>query len=369
MKNLLFGIIMSGLLMSSCNTSSRREYIGIETHESEPVQTVFDSLLIERMIELNTKSAYGAILDVETGDVVALSNWEQSNGNVQKSYNHMFLDLVDPGSAFQIVSYAALLESGKISPDTRVDTGNTIDAPISYNFHGMEVRDDHPVGCVTADEAIVQNSNIAMVKMVSEAFESTPNEYLYAIASLGWYETPLWFSGSDTLQNARGREAGDAYWSKVSIGQLAYGYEQRATPMHMLFFVNSIANNGVRPGVGRICSEKTAKQLKSSLEGVVERGTACTRWFENGSVMREGAKSQLVKVAGKTGTAQIFANGSYAGNGHYVTFVGYFPADNPKYSCLVTIEAVPGGNFGRPGGGYMSGAVVRKMAEYLCNVK
>lgn len=366
MKSIILGIIMTFLLMTSCCFSTKPQKEDLESLYSPEIQAIFDSLLIERMLELNTKSASGAILDVKTGNIVAMSNWEQDNDSVQKSYNHMLLDMVDPGSAFQIVSYAALLESGKISPDSLFDTGNTEDNPTSFEYYGQVVRDDHPVGIVTADEVIVQSSNIAIVKMVAGAFESSPQEYLDAIASLGWYETPLWVYEGDTLAEARVREYGDAAWSKVSLGQISYGYEMRATPMHTLLFMNSIANDGIRPGFGRICSENTVKQVKKSLEGVVERGTACTIWSSEGMLLREGAKSQTVNVAGKTGEARIFADGSYFGNGHYVTFVGYFPAENPKYSCLVTLEAVPGGNFGRPGGGYMAGAVVRKLAESIC---
>lgn len=365
MKSIISGLVMTSLLMTSCSPSANNQQEEAESSYSPEIQAVFDSLLIERMVELNTKSASGAILDVKTGNIVAMSNWEQVNDSVQKSYNHMLLDMVDPGSAFQIVSYTALLESGMISPDSLIDTVNTEDKPTSFDYYGQVVRDDHPVGIVTADEAIVQSSNIAIVKMVDGAFESSPKEYMDAIASLGWYETPLCVYEGDTLAEARVREYGDETWSKVSLGQISYGYEMRATPMHTLLFMNSIANDGIRPGFGRICSENTVKQVKKSLEGVVERGTACTIWSSEGMLLREGAKCQSVNVAGKTGEARIFADGSYFGNGHYVTFVGYFPAENPKYSCLVTLEAVPGGNFGRPGGGYMAGAVVRKLVELI----
>ena len=72
-----------------------------------------------------------------------------------------------------------------------------------------------------------------------------------------------------------------------------------------------------------------------------------------------------MKIAGKTGTAQRYANGTYNGNGHYVSFAGYFPADNPQYTGIVVIDARPGGNFGRPGGGYMAGPVFRNFAEQV----
>lgn len=353
-------------MVSSCNPTSTPESGEVnQICIDETIQSTLDSLLIGRLVELNTEAAYGAVMEVSTGNLAALSSWGKTKDSIYQSYNNMFLDLRDPGSAFQAVSYAALIETGNITSESLVDTGNTMDNPSTLNYHGKEILDDHPVGMLTAEEALVQSSNIAMVKMVAEAFEEEPQYFLDAISKLGWYETPLMVFEGDTLRAPRVREYKDIVWSKVSLGQISYGYEMQTTPMHLLMFVNSIANNGVRPGVGRICSENTADMVKSALEGVVDRGTACTHWSSNGDIIREGARSQQVRIAGKTGTAQIYANGSYVGNGHYVTFVGFFPAEQPKYSCLVTIKAVPGGNFGRPGGGYMAGPIVRKLAERL----
>lgn len=363
--SILVAIGLMAILVSCSTCSFSEEEAENQICIDENIQNTLDTLLVERMAELNVPAGWGAVMEVSTGNLVALSSWENCEDSVCSKNNPMFLDLRDPGSAFQVVSYAALLESGKITPDGQVDTGNTMDHPTSFNFHGKEVRDDHPVGIVTADEAIVQSSNIAIVKMVSEAYEKDPKEYMDAIASLGWYDTPLWVYEGDSLRQPRVREVHDMIWSKVSLGQISYGYEMAATPMHLLMFFNSIANDGVRPGVGRICSEETAKQVKMALENVVERGTACSMWAGDGTILREGAKSLKISIAGKTGTAQIYANGTYSGNGHYVTFVGYFPADNPQYSCLVSLKAVPGGNFGRPGGGYMAGPVVRGLAEAL----
>ena len=212
---------------------------------------------------------------------------------------------------------------------------------------------------------MVQSSVIATAKMVTNAYDGRPQDYLEAIERLGWFNTPELSIGGDTLQAAKTRSVNDNTWSRISLAQISYGYEMRSTPLHTLMFFNSIANDGVRPGIGRICSENTAKHIKHALEAVVDHGTAQTIWAEDGRLVREGAKSQLITIAGKTGTAQIFKNGTYSGNGHYVTFVGYFPADNPQYSCIVTMEAQLGGNYGRPGGGYMAGPVVRKLAESI----
>lgn len=361
----LLALSLMGLTASCSSTAATETEQVNQIRIDETIQPVLDSLLISRMKELNTEAAYGAVMEVSTGNLVAVSAWGQTQDSVCKVSNAMFLDLRDPGSVFQAVSYAVLLETGSITSDNVVDTGNSPENPSTYNFHGKEIRDDHPVGTVTAEEALAQSSNIATVKLVAAAFEENPQRYMDAITKLGWYETPLMVHEGDTLCSPRIREFKDNVWSRISLGLISYGYEMRATPMHTLMFINSIANDGIRPGVGRICSENTAEMVKTALESVVDHGTACTRWSENGDIMCEGAKSRKVRIAGKTGTAQIFANGSYAGNGHYVTFVGFFPAEQPRYTCMVTLKAVPGGNFGRPGGGYMAGPVVRRLAEII----
>lgn len=356
--------LFAATLLSAC-TSNITSQKGLDYQPTEEIQTIFDSLLIERMTELRTHAAYGAVMEVKTGNIVALSNWEMQGNSVQKSYNHMLLDLVDPGSAFMIASYAAMLEDDAITPDAMIDTENTMDNPSTFEYHGISIRDDHPCGAITADDAMVQSSHIAIAKMVTETYESNPQDYLEAINTLGWFLTPELSIGGDTLQAAKKRSVNDASWSKVSLAQISYGYEMQATPLHTLLFFNSIANDGVRPGAGRVCSKSTVELIKHSLEGVVDHGTGSTLWAKDGSIIKEGAKSQLVRIAGKTGIAQIFKNGTYSGNGHYVTFVGYFPADDPQYSCIVTMEAPLGGNYGRPGGGYMAGPVVRKLAESI----
>ncbi len=366
--NYNFSLFAAVALLSAC-TSNIISQKGLDYQPTEEIQTIFDSLLIERMTELRTHAAYGAVMEVKTGNIVALSNWEMQGDSVQKSYNHMLLDLVDPGSAFMIASYAAMLEDDAITPDAMIDTENTRENLSTFNYHGKSIRDDHPCGVISADDAMVQSSVIAIAKMVTNAYEDRPQDYLDAINTLGWFLTPELSINGDTLQAAKTRSVNDVTWSKASLAQISYGYEMRSTPLHTLLFFNSIANDGVRPGAGRICSKFTVELIKHSLEGVVDHGTGSTLWAKDGSIIKEGAKSKFVSIAGKTGTAQIFKNGTYSGNGHYVTFVGYFPADNPQYSCIVTMEAPLGGNYGRPGGGYMSGPVARKLAESIYHGK
>lgn len=351
------------------------------------MQTLLDYELNRQIVKLAAAGGWAAVMETKTGKIKAISNLRRFGDHCSEDYNHFVQDFYDPGSTFKTVSYMVLLDDDKITPDTQVDTGNTHEHPSSWNYFGKEIRDDHPVGVVTADEAMVQSSNISLAKLTSRAYENDKKRYLDLI-----YKTKIFddLKLGEEFQGAHAavkRQVGDKTWSKVSLGQISYGYETQIPGMYMLNFYNAIANNGklMRPYIvdrvvkdgkvimqrepevinSKICKESTLKAIRHALEGVVERGTAATKWYANGNIERDGAKSQRLKIAGKTGTAQRYANGSYSGNGHYVSFAGYFPADEPQYTCLVVIDARPGGNFGRPGGGYMAGPVFRNFAEQI----
>ncbi len=351
------------------------------------MQMLLDYELNKRILELKAHGGWAAVMEVKTGKIKAISNLKRNGDYCTEDYNHFVMDLYDPGSTFKTVSYMVLLDDGKITRDTRVNTNNTVEHHSSWNYHGKEIRDDHPVGEVTADEAMVQSSNISLAKLTTQAYESNPQRYLDLIDQTKIFEDLGLNAEFQGAQRPRNRKVGDPNWSKVSLGQISYGYETRIPGMYMLNFYNAIANGGklMRPYIvdrivkdgevieqhepevinPAICKESTVKDIRHALEGVVERGTAATKWYANGAIAREGAKSRKLKIAGKTGTAQRFDHGSYIGNGHYVSFAGYFPADEPQYTCIVVIDARPGGNFGRPGGGYMAGPVFRNFAEQV----
>ena len=351
------------------------------------MQMILDYELNKRILELNAAGGWAAVMEVKTGKIKAISNLRRNGDRCTEDYNHFVMDLYDPGSTFKTVSYMVLLDDDKITPETRVNTNNTHEHPSSWNYNGKEIRDDHPVGEVTADEAMVQSSNISLAKLTTQAYGKDPQHYLDLIDKTKIFEDLKLNVEFQGAQRPRNRKVGDETWSKVSLGQISYGYETRIPGMYMLNFYNAIANGGklMRPYIvdrvvkdgdivyerkpevinSSICKSSTIKAIRHALEGVVDRGTAATQWYGNGNVLREGAKSKKLKIAGKTGTAQRYANGSYSGNGHYVSFAGYFPADDPQYTCIVVIDARPGGNFGRPGGGYMAGPVFRNFAEQV----
>jgi len=351
------------------------------------MQMDLDYELNKRILELNAAGGWAAVMEVKTGKIKAISNLKRTGNACTEDYNHFVQDLYDPGSTFKTVSYLVLLDEGKITPNDIVDTGNYRDHESPWMYHTKAIRDDHPVGRVTANEAMVQSSNISLAKLTVQAYENKPQEYLDQIDKRRLFEDLHLNREFAGAQRPRNRRVGDKTWSKVSLAQISYGYETRIPGMYMLNFYNAIANGGklMRPYIvdrvvkdgetiihykpevinSSICKESTLMAVRHALEGVVEHGTARTTWHADGRIDREGVKSKKLKIAGKTGTAQRFDHGTYSGNGHYVSFAGYFPADDPQYSAIVVIDVRPGGSSGRPGGGYMAGPVFRNFAEKL----
>jgi len=372
------------------------------------MQEILDYELAKRIVELNAAEGWAAFLEVKTGKIKAISNMKRIGDHCVEDYNHLFEDLVDPGSTFKTVSYMILLENGKITPDTLIDTGNyDNDHPTPWDYHGQKIRDDHAIGKQTADECIVQSSNIGVAKMTTAAYEHDKQAYLDAIDKIGFLDDHA-LTDSDRaiikrngyvpceglkrefpgIRSARHRQLGSRTWSKVSLGQVSYGYETQIPGIFMLQFYNAIANNGklVRPYIvdyvekdgkvsyrqeptvinKKICSDKTLAAVRHALEGVVEHGTAAGRPKGHPRGYVEAVKSSKVKIAGKTGTAQRYnqATKSFSGAGHNVSFVGYFPADEPEYCGIVVINSF-GSGISRAGGGFMAGPVFKHFAEQV----
>lgn len=353
------------------------------------MQSVLHNELSTRILQLGAEGGWAAVMETATGKIKAISNLKREGTRCREDYNHFVQDLYDPGSTFKTISYMVLLDDKQITKDSHIDTGNYPHDLHNWSYNGKDIRDDHPVGQVTADEALAQSSNIAFAKFTTRAYGNNPQRYLDLIAKTHIFDDlklQREFSGA---QRPRSRKVKDATWNKSSLAQISYGYETQIPGMYILNFYNAIANGGklMRPYIvdrvekdgevilrqkpevvnSKICSESTLKTLRHGLESVVEHGTAETKWNSLGVIYREGAKSKKLKIAGKTGTAQRYdaRRHTYRGTGHYVSFAGYFPADDPQYTCLVVLDVRPGGNYGSPGGGYMAGPVFRNFAEQV----
>lgn len=353
----------------------------VHTTINVEMQNILDRTLGNRIIELHAAGGWAAVMEVKTGKIKAISNLRRiSETDVIEDYNHLFDDLVDPGSTFKTASYIVLLDNKKATPQTIIDTKSVGKTPGEFNYHGKIIKDDHAVGVVTADEAMCQSSNVAIARMVTQAYENNPQEYLDALHRIGFLDDLKMRSEFPKAQPARKRKFKDKTWSKVSLGQISYGYETQIPGIYMLNLYNAIANKGrlMRPYIvervekqgdilweqepqvinKKICSDETLAAVHHALLGVVEHGTAsATSW-------NKCAESDKLLIAGKTGTAQRYnpKTGGYSGDGHNVSFAGYFPADDPQYSAIVVINT-KGSTGGRPGGGWMAGPVFRILAE------
>lgn len=290
-------------------------------------------------------------------------------GAYAETKNHAVADEIEPGSTFKVASMMVALEDGVCQPSDTVDVGKGI-----YMYKGARMTDHNMnkggYGRISAEQAIWYSSNIGVAKIILKGYEKNPTKYVEGLYKLGLtIPLNLEIPGAG---RAKIRMPNDTtlYWSKTTLPWMSFGYETQIPPIYTLTFFNAIANGGkmVRPMFTKeimhngktvqsfstevlkssICSDNTLAIIKDMLLGVVEQGTG------------KAVHSDIIRIAGKTGTAQIASGGVYRTSGHQVAFCGYFPADEPKYSCIVVIRRP---RIGYPSGGTMSGGVVKAIAE------
>jgi cell division protein FtsI (penicillin-binding protein 3) len=289
------------------------------------------------------EALYGSVvlMEVETGFVKAIANLKRAgDGEYYESYNHAVGLKTDPGSTFKLATLMALLEDGKVS------ITDSVNAVGKYDFYGESFVDSNPwgYGKITIQRAFEVSSNV-FSKIANRAYYDNEQKFVDRLKSFGLGEKlGLDIAGEPkpTLKNV-----GEDGWSGITLPWMSIGYEVEITPIQTLALYNAVANDGelvkpqfvtevIRDGKviktfekevlnEQICSPQTIESLKICLEGVVERGTG------------ENLEKNSFKIAGKTGTAKL-ANGALGYTNHYqASFAGYFPADKPKYSCIVVI--------------------------------
>lgn len=306
------------------------------------LQDVAETALHKAMVQHDADEGMVVVMEVQTGEVKAITNLSSDgNGNFSEKLN-LAARLYEPGSTFKLVTMIALLEDANVQLTDSIDTGNG-----EYLFYNEKVRDHEEggLGKVTIQEAFEHSSNVAMARLADRYFGVRPGNFVNYLDKLGLSaRLGIQIAGEPTPKIKRPGEKG---WSGISLPWMAYGYGFEITPLHILALYNAVANDGVmiKPVVvksvrradeeeeafntevinKRICSRETLQKLRILLEGVVENGTA------------KNIKGTHYRIAGKTGTAQILENGHYTKK--YVTsFVGYFPAHEPKYSAMVLIR-------------------------------
>lgn len=307
------------------------------------LQDVAETALENQLRKHNADYGTVVIMEVKTGKVKAIANLKRHpEGYYYEERNFAVGNATDPGSTFKLASVIIAIEDGYIKADDIIETG---DGKIKY--YGKTMKDSHEGGHgnITVSRVFEVSSNVGISKIISENYKHQPDKYVEGLSKLN-LDKPLGVVIKGEAIPVI-HHPNDPEWSGLSLTQMSIGYELQITPLQILTFYNAIANNGimVRPifaeGLSyrgetvetfetevinpQICSQTTIAIVKPMLEGVVNNGTATN------------IKSENYRIAGKTGTAQMNYGSDSMPTTYHASFAGYFPAEAPEYSCIVSI--------------------------------
>ena len=328
------------------------EGMDIETTIDINLQDVAETALLRALEQHDANYGCVVVMEVATGYIKAISNLSKNKkGKYWELYNYAVGEqgLTEPGSTFKLASMIALLEDSDVQLTDSIDTGKG-----SYLFYDKRMRDHKKggYGMLSVAETFSKSSNIGVSRLINDHFGLKPDRFIDYLDQMGLTE-PLRFqmkgTGAPYIKNPS-----DQSWSGVTLPWMSIGYELKLTPLHTLTLYNAIANQGtmVKPmivkriskaGITReeyhpevirqsVCNQATLTKVKQLLEMVIQEGTA------------SNIKDTDYRIAGKTGTAQRVKPGGGYEKAYYTSFAGYFPADAPKYSCIVVIDNPKGYN-------------------------
>ncbi len=310
------------------------------------LQDVAEDALLRHLREHGAYEGCVILMEVPTGSVKAIANlrYDSLTNKYNEYYNLAVGSGIEPGSTFKLASMIVALETAKVDLTDTLETGDGWTM-----YYGKTMKDVHKIrdGKITYREAFEYSSNVGISKMIVELFEDDPAAFVDGLYKLSIHE-PL---GIEIPGEGRPviRHPDDTYWPKTRLPWMSIGYALKMTPLQILTLYNAVANNGVmvKPRfiseiryAGRrldgmepeiinpsIASTGTIDTIRSLLEGVVLNGT--------GTIL----KNPHYSIAGKTGTAKISAGKEgYINPDYNASFAGYFPADDPMYSCIVVVN-------------------------------
>ena len=336
------------------------------------IQDIAHHALLEQLEIYKADHGSVVVMETKTGEIRAISNLGRNlEGNYYERLNYAIGESHEPGSTFKLMALAVALEDQKIDTTSIVDTKDGV-----LSFYGNKVRDSKKggYGKISVAEAFEVSSNTGVVSAIYEAYKKNPSLFVDGLYRMNLRDSlglALVGEGKSIIPDPRIK---NNRWSGIALQWMAYGYGVSFTPLQTLTFYNAIANDGkmVKPRFlkevkaidqsvevfetevinPQICKPVTIKKLQALLKNVVEKphGTA------------HGLYSENFSMAGKTGTCQ--KNYSSKDQLNYIsTFSGYFPADSPKYSCIVVIHE-PDKNVGYYGAD-VSGPVFKKIAQKI----
>lgn len=340
------------------------------------MQDLAERALIDELKEVNGNVGVAIVMEVATGDVKAIVNMDKcEDGEYREVKNHAVSDLLEPGSVFKTASIMTILDDGLVDTTYTVETGGGV-----WNMYGRDMKDHNwrrgGYGTLTLPWTLKYSSNVGVSRIIDLHYHKNPEKFIEGIYRLGLatdFHIPIaGYSPAKIRMPHKNSHGQYDNWNATALPWMSIGYETQVPPISTLTFYNAIANGGkmMKPRFVKqiikngeivynnppqvikehIAKESTIKEITRILTEVVSEG------------LGKKAGSDKFLVAGKTGTAQMSkgALGYKAGGTNYLlSFAGFFPADKPRYSCIVCIQKT-----GLPAsGGGMSGVVFHHIAE------
>ena len=342
------------------------------------IQDVAENALMKALKKNHASHGCAVLMEVKTGAIKAIANLSRSatDSNYYESLNHALIDANEPGSTFKLASFLAMIDDYNVSLNEKVFVGNG-----EVTYYNKTIKDAHTpkTPTLTVQEVFETSSNCGTAKLIMKYYQKNPQRYVDKIRSFHLdRKLGICIQGEarPLIKDVKNKD-----WSGVTLPQMSYGYETLITPLLTLSFYNAIANEGkmVKPQFVRevrrkntlirrfdteviadqIVKKETVAKAKALMEGVVQNGSG------------KGLNITAFRVGGKTGTAQIAKIGARKGSGktaygdvgdrtYQASFVGYFPAEKPLYTCIVVINSPSNGIYY---GGLVAGPVFKEISE------
>jgi cell division protein FtsI (penicillin-binding protein 3) len=335
------------------------------------IQDIAHHSLIEQLVKYKADHGCVVVMETKTGQVKAISNLGKvAEGVYSETTNYAIVESHEPGSTYKLADLMILLEDKKVDTSAVYNTNGGV-----VTYFGNKVVDSHEGGhgIISLAKGFEKSSNTVMAQAVYNNYKNNPSQFVNHLNAYGLNSRlglPIQGEGKPYIPQPT-----DKTWSNISLPWMAFGYGVSITPLQTLTYYNAVANNGemVKPQFvseikewnrtvvkfnkkvinPKICSQETILKLKAVLENVVKRGTASKLYSKDFS------------MAGKTGTAQANYGTNGGADKHYISsFVGYFPADVPKYSCIVVVHE-PDKSNNNYYGADVAGPVFKRIAQKI----
>ena len=320
----------------------------IHTTINVNIQDIVHAALLEQLDKFEADHGCVVVIETSTGKVKAIANLGRTEvGTYYEKLNYAVGEAHEPGSTFKLIAMIAALEDNVIDENTLIKTGNG-----ELTFYGKyKVRDSKKggYGTITAGKVLEVSSNTGIVKIINDNYKNNPKRFVDRLYNMGINKPiglPIKGEGHPKIPYPN-----DADWDGLDLPWMAYGYGVAMTPLQTLTFYNAIANNGemVKPRfiekigmIGElpqeifgkeiinpsICSQSTIEKVKNMMFNVIDK-----KWGTAYNI-----KDRDFTIAGKTGTCQVDYNKIGKEVQYISSFVGYFPANKPEYSCIVVIH-------------------------------